>query len=59
MQLARHGLTKLRERLSMNVIIGAAIYLILALAVVAGVYAAFQNRRLNFDEPAAPPWAGL
>jgi hypothetical protein len=51
------GLQKLREGLSMNVMIGAAVYLILALAVVVGVRGALQKRFL--DERAPPPWAGL
>jgi hypothetical protein len=42
----------------MNVIIGAAVYLTLALAIVVGVRAAFQ-KRLNLDERAPPPWAGI
>jgi hypothetical protein len=42
----------------MNMMIGAAVYLILALAVVVGVRGAFQ-KRLNLDERAPPPRAGL
>ena len=41
----------------MDVMIGAAVYLILALAVVVGIRGAFQKRFL--DERAPPPWAGL
>jgi hypothetical protein len=41
----------------MNVIIGAAVYLILGLAVVVGIRGVFQKRFL--DERAPPPWAGL
>ena len=43
--------------LSMNVMIGAAVYLVLALAVVVGIRGVFQKRFL--DERAPPPWAGL
>ena len=41
----------------MNMMIGAAVYLILALAVVVGVRGAFQ-KRLNYDERAPPALGG-